>query len=125
MALNYATALKTTRLNSVVTAVDAGSGAGTIEICTTAYGTVLATITLSDPCGTVTTDVLTFSGFPKNATAAATGTAALARIKDSNGTVVAQGLTIGTSGTDVILTSTSITSGITVTLNSATITHAA
>ena len=68
--------------------------------------------------------VLTLSGFPKNATASATGTAAAARIR-TGGTDIITGLTVGTSGADVILGSVSITSGQTVTLNSAVITHAA
>ena len=68
--------------------------------------------------------VLTLSGFPKNATASATGTAAAARIR-TGGTDIITGLTVGTSGADVILDSVSITSGQTVTLNSAVITHAA
>lgn len=124
MAVNYNAATKTARLNAVVSAIDAGSGAGTLEICTDAYGSVLATITLADPCGTVSGGTLTFSGFPRSDTSAdASGAAALARIKDSDGTVIIDGLTVGTAATDIILGSTTITAGNEVQLTSATITH--
>lgn len=125
MAITYATDVKTARMNAVVTEIDAGASAGVLQIGTTSMGTVLAEITLNDPCGTVTSGVLTFSGFPKSDTSAnATGTAAAARIRDSDGNDVITGLTVGTSGTDIILDSVSITSGQTVTLTSASITHA-
>jgi hypothetical protein len=125
MAINYRASLKTTRMNDVKTDIDVGAGAGYIEICSAAYASVLATITLSDPCGSVTGDVLTLT-MPKSDTSAdATGTAAVARIKESAGTVIVNNLTVGTSGTDIILTSLAITAGDTVTLSSATLTHAA
>lgn len=125
MAANYRTSLKTTRMTAVRDDIDSGAGAGYIEICSSAYASVLATITLADPCGSVTGDTLTFT-MPKSDTSAdATGTAAIARIKESTGTVIVQGLTVGTSGTDIILSSLAITAGDTVTLSSATITHSA
>jgi hypothetical protein len=123
MAVNYSTAVKNTRMTAVRDATDAGPAAGTLEICTTGYTTVLATITLNDPSGTVTSGVLTFSGTPINTTAGNNGTAALARLRDSTGTVVCDGLTVGTSGADIIVSTTSFTSGLSVSLTSATITH--
>jgi len=123
MAVNYSTAVKNSRLTVVRDAIDGGPAAGTLEICTAAYASVLATVTLNDPCGTVSSGVLTFSGTPIAATAANTGTAAIARIKDSTGTVVCDGLTVGTSGTDITVNTTSVTSGASVSVTSATITH--
>ena len=126
MAVTYSNTVKQARMTAVRDQIDGGSGAGTLEIGTAAMGTTLAVITLADPSGTVAgAGVLTLSGFPKSDTAAdASGTAAAARIRDSNGNVVISGLTVGTSGTDVILDSVSITSGQTVTINSAVFTHA-
>lgn len=125
MAVTYTTAVKTARMNAVKDQIDAGDGAGKLEIGTSGMASVLATITLDDPCGTVTNGVLTFSSMPRSDTSAdASGTAAAARIRDSNNTDVVTGLTVGTSGADIILDSTSITAGQTVTINSATITHA-
>jgi len=126
MAVTYTTAVKTARMTAVRDQIDLGAGAGVLQIGTAGMATVLAEFTLNDPSGTVSGAVLTLSGFPKSDTSAnATGTAAAARIRDSNATDVVTGLTVGTSATDIILDSVSITSGQTVTLNSATITHAA
>lgn len=125
MTVTYDAATKTARMQAVADKIDAGSGPGTLEIGTAGMGTVLATITLADPCGTVSGSVLTLSGFPRSDTSAdATGTAAAARIRDSDGNSRITGLTVGTSGTDVVLDNTSITAGQTVTINSATFTHA-
>ena len=129
MAITYNDTLKTTRMTAVVTAIDAGSGAGTIEICTANYAAVIVTIALNDPCGAVGgagTVVLTFDNTPAPAgvaSLAGTNTAAIARIKDSNAVIIANGLTVGVGTGDVQLNSTSITQGQTVTLTSATITH--
>lgn len=126
MAVTYSTAVKTARMTAVRDQIDAGTGAGILQIGTTGMGTVLAEITLNDPSGTISGAVLTLSGFPKSDTSAnATGTAAAARIRDSGGTDVITGLTVGTTGSDINLDSVSITAGQTVTINSATITHAA
>lgn len=124
MAVNYAAAVKTARMQAVRDAVNAGSAAGKLEIGTTGMASILATISLTDPV-TVSADVLTLLAAPATAVAANSGTAAAARIRDSDNNNVATGLTVGTSGTDVVLDSTSITAGQDVTINSATITHAA
>jgi hypothetical protein len=123
MAVTYSTNAKNERMNGVIAAIDAGSGAGKLEIGTAGMASILATITLNDPCGTASGGVLTFSGFPKSDTADATGTAAAARIRTSADADVITGLTVGTSGTDIILDNTSINSGQTVQITSATITH--
>ena len=124
MAVTYTNAVKIARMGAVTT--QAGATA-VLEIGTSAMGTVLASFTLNNPIAGAATGVglLTFSGFPKNATASAAGTAAAARIRTgTGGTDIITGLTVGTSGADVILDSVSITNGQTVTLNSAVITHA-
>lgn len=123
MAVTYSATLKSTRMTAVRDAIDGGAGPGTLEIGTTGMASVLAVLTLADPCGTISSDVLTFTVPFSDASADATGTAAAARVKDSSGNIVISGLTVGTSGTDVVLTSTSITSGQAVTITSAAITH--
>ncbi len=121
MAVTYTTAIKNSRLDVVVTAIGAS---GVLEIGTAGMASVLATISLGNPAGTVSGGVLTFSGFPRSDTSAdASGTAAAARIRTGAAADVVTGLTVGTSGTDIVLDSVSITAGQTVTLNSATITH--
>ncbi len=124
MAVTYAAGVKTSRMQAVRDAIDAGAGAGKLEIGTSGMGSVLATITLADPASTVSGSVLTLAGMPKSDTSAdASGTAAEARIRDSDNNNVVTGLTVGTSGTDIVLDSTSITVGQTVTVTSGTITH--
>lgn len=126
MAVTYSAGVKTARMQAVLDAIDADVGAGTIEVATAAYASVLATFTLVDPAGAVAADVLTIDCDPDiSATASATGTAAVARIKDNSGDVIVSGLTVGASGTDLIISpSTTITNGQTVNLVSLTITHA-
>lgn len=124
MGVVYNASLRTTRMTAVETALDAGAGAATLEIGTTGMASVLVTFTLSDPAGTVSGDTLTGSGMPKSATAGNSGTAAEARLKDSTGTVVVSGLTVNTSGANVIISpSTTITSGQTCNLTALTLTH--
>ena len=127
MAVNYSATLKTTRMQAVVTAIDSGAGVGFVEICSAAYATVLATIPLQKPSATVSTDMLTFVNAPgmTDTSADASGTAAVARIKMSTGTVVIQGLTVGVGTGDIQLNSTAITAGQTVTLTNGTIQHSA
>lgn len=123
MAVVYSTAVKNSRLTVVRDAIDAGASNGVLEIGTTGMGTVLATIPLADPSGSVSAGVLSLTMPQSDTNADATGTAAEARIKDSNGTVIVSGLTVGTSGANINLSSVGITAGDTVTLNSAAITH--
>lgn len=124
-AVNYAAALKATRMQAVLDAIDINASPATLEI-TTAASAVLAVITLGDPSFSRSAAVLTLLGVPRSDTSAdATGTAALARIKDGGGNIIVSGLTVGTSGTDVIVASTSITAGQTVTVTAGTITHSA
>ncbi len=125
MAVTYSTAAKAARMTAVRDLIDAGAAAGKLKIYTSGLSTLLATFTLADPSGTVSGAVLTLDFDPDlSTTAAATGTAAAATITDSDDTVVISGLTVGTSGTDIVLDSTSITSGQTVTLATGTFTHA-
>ena len=126
MAVNYATALKTDRMVAVIARFDAQSGVARIEICTATYAIVLSTILMQKPSFTESGGVLTMAGVPKSDNSAAnTGTAALARIKDSAGTVWLNGLTCGVGSGDLQLNSLSITAGQTVSVVSGTITHSA
>jgi len=124
MGVIYRSTLRTTRMQAVETDIDSGVGAGTLEIGTAGFATVLAIYTLSDPAGVVAGDVITGSGMPKTTTAINGGVAAEARIKESGGAVVVSGLTVGTSGTNVIISpSTTITNGQTCNLTALTLTH--
>ena len=121
MAASFSTALRNARATAIVT--EAGSGA-LIKLYTSAYGTLLGTLTCSATLGTVTTGVLTFNAITQDSAADATGTFALARLYKSDGTtVVMEGLTVGTSGTDIIMNAAASTIGATISMSSATITE--
>lgn len=122
MTIVYATTLKNTRMTAVVTALDSG-GPGYLEIGTAGMAVVLATVDFESTCGTVSGGVLTFSGTPLSATAAASGTAAAAEAFDGAGSVIVSGLTVGVSGADINLSSTAIVDAEPVTITSAAITH--
>ena len=121
MAMTYSTALKTARMNAIVTT--AGSGAK-LEIGTTGMATVLASFTFGAVLGTVSGGTLTFSGMPLSDTSADnTGVAAEARIRTSGNVDVITGLTVSSTSGNIILDNTSINAGQTVNLNSGTIQH--
>lgn len=119
MAVN----LDNTTKDAVMTAIRNVVPSGTLEIGTAGMGSVLATFTLSALGGSTASQVWTLDFAASPVTASATGVAAAAQIKNSGGTVRISGLTVGTSGTDIVLDSTSITSGQDVDLTAATITH--
>ncbi len=124
MSVNYSATLKATRMQDVIAAIDAGPGPGTLEICSAAYALVLATIALAKPSFTQSGGVITLAGVPRSdASADAGGTAAIARFKDSTGTVVVDGLTVGVGTGDIQLNSVAISAGQSVTITSGTITH--
>jgi hypothetical protein len=110
-------------MNDVKNDIDSGVGAGTLEIGSAGFAAVLSVVTLADPCGSVTGDVLTLTMPQSDASIDNTGTAAEARIKESGGAVVVSGLTVGTGAQNVVVNTTSFVSGATFTVNSATITH--
>lgn len=124
MSVTYRAALKTVRMQAVADDIDSGPAAGTLEVGTAAMALVLATFTCDDPCGVVAGSVLTFSGLTKSVLASNGGTAAEARFKNSTGTTIVSGLTVGTIGTDIIISSTSVSAGQQLDWTAGTITHA-
>lgn len=83
---------------------------------------VLATFTLNNPAFTSSGGVLTLAGVPKTVAASASGTASFFRILLNNGTTVVLQGTVGTSGQQLNLNTTTITSGVNVTITSGTVT---
>lgn len=100
--MQYSLACINNRLQGVIDTIDGGGSGGTMRLL--AGSTVLVTITLARPCGTVNGGVLTFDGTLQD-TAVATGSADSGAIYDSTGAVVVSGLTVGIpfSGADIIL----------------------
>ena len=125
--MQYDTTVKTARMNAVKDQIDAGAAGGKLKL-RDASNNVLATITLTDPCGSVTGDTLTFDFDPDISTTgsyAGTNTATNAIITDSADNTKISGLTVGVGTGDIQLDSTSITQGQTVTITAGTIQHAA
>lgn len=100
-------AVRSAACDAIVDLIDAGSGAGTLKFYTgspptnasdAASGTLLATLTFSDPAfGAASNGVATASSITSDTSADASGTAGYFRVLDSNGTVIFQG-TAGLTG---------------------------
>jgi hypothetical protein len=134
MTCTYSTVAATARLTAALIAtsqaagvsVDGRSSFGTLVIGTSGLsGTtgVLATIVLQKPSFSIVGKVATLLGVTLSVLASGSGTAALAELRDSDGNTVVSGLTVGTSATDIIITSTSITASETVSITAGTVTH--
>jgi hypothetical protein len=132
-AVNYATAVITARLQVVQALIQGqtpGTATGTATAGQIVIGTaslsgatgVLVTLPLNASCCTVSGNTLTIAGTPLTANPTANGTAALAEIRNSSGTTIESGLTVGTSSADIIVNTTTVATGVPFTLNSATFT---
>jgi hypothetical protein len=138
MSVTYGSTLKNKRMQLVADLIAGKTAAASTGSATTgtlvvgdntlsgATG-VLATWTINTGItGGVSGAVLDILSWLAAATvnASATGTAAKAEVRDNGGNVIVGGLTVGTSGTDIIISpSTSITNGNPVQVTAASITH--
>lgn len=130
MTLRIYNATAEAMCNAAVDDIDAGASAGRVEIRTGAQpsinaavsGTLLCTFTLADPAfgaasGNGTRARAAAASLPIDDTSAdATGTAGYGVVLDSDDNVIFTG-SVGTSGEDFNLSTTSITSGQVVRLN--------
>jgi hypothetical protein len=117
--LRYATARRNAMMDDVRAALAGGSiqvrsGTQPANANTAATGTLLATLTLASPAGAVSSGGTFTFGTITSGTAVATGTAAWARMLQSDGTTVVGDMDVGTSGATFILDTVSIVSGGTV-----------
>jgi hypothetical protein len=132
MALRLATAARNAACDGIVDLIDGGAGAGTIAIRTGAQptnvgdadtGTLLATLTFSDPAfGAAAAGVATASAITSDTNVDATGTAGHFRIKDSNSNIVADG-TCGQGSGDLSFNNSSLVAGGTCAITSFTVTQ--
>jgi len=125
MAITLTTAARNAACDAIVDLVDAGTGAGTIELksaASTVAGTnEVATLTFSDPAFGAASSGVATAGTITDDTNATGGTASHFTVFDSDGNAVWQG-TVATSGADLNLSSTTIGAGSTVTISSFTFT---
>ncbi len=127
MAIAYLEALRDGRLDLITTQIDAGVGAGLIEIydgTRPATGAAIttevlgATLTMSDPSfPAAASGTMTASAITGDASADATITASWFRVTDSAGAFVMDG-DVGTSGSDMNLNTVSIQAGVAVDITS-------
>jgi hypothetical protein len=128
MALQYSTTHRTNAMTDISTQAGGTaylliySGSAPSNCAASATGTLLASLPCSATFGSAASGVLTANSIT-SANAGATGTAGYWRLCTTSAgtTCVAQG-TVGTSGADLNLTSTSITSGQSVSVSSFAIT---
>lgn len=122
MATRIPTARRNALADSLVDALDAGAGPGIIRIYTGTQpasantapsGTLLGTLTLSDPAfGNAANGVATAGSITGDTSADATGTAGWFRALDSDGNTVIDGSVTATGGGgDLTLSSVSIVAG--------------
>lgn len=131
MALQYSAAVVNAKLDAIESTIGTSAvlkirtGAAPADLATADSGTVLATLTLpSDWMAAASSGSKAKSGTWQDTSADASGTAAHFRIYASDGTTKHIQGSVGTSGTDMIVDSTSFTAGQSFTVNSFTITSA-
>jgi len=117
MAVKLTNAAASAAADAVVDLLDLGPAAAVLEIRTGSQpatadtadsGTLLATLTFTDPAfGSAANGVATAAPITQDSSADATGTAGYFVLKTSTGTKVLTG-TVGTSGADLNLVTTSI-----------------
>jgi hypothetical protein len=137
MAMRISTAAAKAACDAVVDLFDAGAGAGYVEIrtgsqpatvATAASGTLLGTLTMSDPAFGAATNaspsVATANALTSDSAADASGTAGWFRAYDSAGTAIDDGAITGTGGGgDMELDTTTIVAGGTIAVTAWTISH--
>ena len=110
--------------DAVVDLLDVGSTDAAGDLLLRASTTTIASFTLDNPAfgaaTTATPSVATAAGFPKNATASATGVIDNFQMRNRDNTVVISGAVAEGSGGEINFDNTDINNGQTVTLSSLT-----
>ena len=120
--MNLPNNVRNAACDAVVDLIDVGSGTAKIIIGTTGLATTLvennfaATAFGAAAAGVATANTIA-DGISSN-----TGTAAEAKIVDKDGNDVITGLTVGLSGTDLVISQTNVTSGDTIKYTGLTVT---
>lgn len=116
MALAYSTTLRNAMLDAITTAAGASALLRIYDGSRPATGGTATTLLAELTCNatfapSASSGVLTLNSITQDSSANATGTATWFRIVKSDGTTHVMDGSVGTSGSDLNLTTTSITSG--------------
>ncbi len=110
MALTLTTNARNAACNGIVDLIDV-SAPGTLKIYTSAFGTLLATLTFSNPAfGNASTGTATASAITADSSADSSGTAAVFKIFDGASAEVLRG-EVATSASDINFNTVTWTAG--------------
>ena len=108
MAVTHSAALRNTLATAVLTAIDAGGAAAKLVFRLTGSvsspGTAVATLTLSDPAGTVTGAVLTFDAITSDTNATGNASPVAAATLQTSADTVCVHCAVAASGSDINMT---------------------
>jgi hypothetical protein len=131
MGQRISTAVRSALADAAVDSIDIGSGTAKLQLRTgtrptnvtdSATGTLLAEFSLPDPAfGAASSGVATANSVSAT-TGVADGTVGYARVVNQNGDAVWDDNSVGTSGTNIVLNTTTISTGVAVDLTSWTVT---
>lgn len=93
MSVTYSQTAIDYRLQGVIDAIDSGGSNGSLVLLTDS--TVISTVSLARPCGTVSGGILTFTGTLLDPSATGTGFVNNAQIWNSNGVIMVSDLSVG------------------------------
>ena len=105
MSVTHSATLRNTIATAVKDAIDGGAGAGKLVFRLTGSvgspGTAVATLTLSDPCGTVSGAVLTFSAITSDTNATGNASAVAAATLQTSADTVCLHCAVAASSSDI------------------------
>jgi Ni2+-binding GTPase involved in maturation of urease and hydrogenase len=108
MATTHSAALRNVLATAVLTAIDAGGAAAKLVFRLTGTvgspGTAVATLTLSDPAGTVTGAVLTFDAITSDTNATGNASPVAAATLQTSADTVCVHCAVAASGSDINMT---------------------
>jgi len=109
MSVDYNLDVRNSQLQQVVNAIDAGASNGVLRLID-GSGVILSSLALAKPCAAVAAGRMNFNGLSLvDPAAAGIGVATRARIEDSAGTVVIDGLSVSNAaGADIVLTPSNV-----------------
>lgn len=103
--MTHSATLRNTIATAVRDAIDGGAGAGKLVFRLTGSvsspGTAVATLTLTDPCGSVSGETLTFSSITSDTNATGNASAVAAATLQTSADTVCIHCAVGSSGSDI------------------------